>query len=122
MRVYIAGRYSADNVMEVLGNIRAGQEAAVNLMLRGYYVHCPWLDHQLVLSYGGAYLTSQFLKDNSMAFLEVCDAVYVLPGWETSNGTKAEIVRSKKLNIPVFYYIEKLNKYRESKESCTLTT
>jgi hypothetical protein len=36
-------------------------------------------------------------------FLKKCDALAVLPGWETSIGTKQEIENAKKYNIPIFY-------------------
>ena len=39
----------------------------------------------------------------SMAWLEVSDAVFVLPNSENSKGTQAEIKRAEELNIPVYH-------------------
>ncbi len=36
-------------------------------------------------------------------FLIRCDALAVLPGWETSGGTKIEIENATKRAIPIFY-------------------
>ena len=35
--------------------------------------------------------------------LKRADALAVLPGWETSNGTKEEIENAKKYKFPIFY-------------------
>jgi hypothetical protein len=48
-----------------------------------------------------------------MDWLEVSDIVYVLPGFETSKGTLAEIERAEELNIPIVYSFEELISYRE---------
>lgn len=117
MRVYIAGRYNADNMMEVLGNIRRGMNATAMLLSEGYHAYCPWLDHELAIGTWGEALTEQILKENAMAWLEVCDAIYVLPGWEKSKGTKAEIERAEELNIPVFFGYVGLNNFRAKQES-----
>ncbi len=36
-------------------------------------------------------------------FLLRCDALAVLPGWETSDGTKIEIKNAVKRSLPIFY-------------------
>jgi hypothetical protein len=46
---------------------------------------------------------SKFAWDMNAEFLKRCDALAVLPGWETSNGTKMEIDNAAKKAIPVFY-------------------
>jgi len=46
------------------------------------------------------------IKDLSMAWLDVSDAVLVLPKYRKSGGTNLEIARAKELGIPVFYSIE----------------
>lgn len=107
MRVYVAGCYSSDNVMGVLGNIRNGLNQSANLFSAGYYVYSPWLDFQFAISLYGD-LPAQYYKDNSMAWLEVSDVVYVLPYSENSKGVQAEIERAKELKIPVVHSITEL--------------
>ena len=50
-----------------------------------------------------------------MAWLEVSDAVVLVPGWEQSNGTKKEIEVAEKLGIPVYSYDDFKNGWLESK-------
>ena len=44
----------------------------------------------------------------SIAWLEVSDAILVVPGSEESKGTQKEIDRANELKIPVFYTIRDL--------------
>lgn len=107
--VYVAGSYSADNVISVLDNIREGQRWGTRLLLRGYAPFCPWNDYhfQLMLR-GDERLTVQHYYDYSMKFLEVSDIVFVTPNWESSKGTIAEIARAEQLGIPVVYNLDEL--------------
>lgn len=102
-RVYVAGPYSADNVLEVLRNIGKGQKACANLFKLGFAPFCPWHDKSYVYDNPDETFTVPMFYEYSMAWLEVSDAVMVLPGYETSKGTLAEIKRAEELGIPVFY-------------------
>ena len=55
VKVYVAGAYSADNVLDVLSNIRRGIRASTEIFLAGYSPFCPWLDYHFQLQ----------LQDNS---------------------------------------------------------
>jgi len=99
-RVYVAGKYNADNVIDVLRNIKRGTQACVDLLIRGYVPFCPWLDYNFQW-YGN--LTIEDYYRYSMGWLEVSDCLYVLKGSEFSKGTQAEIERAKELNIPILY-------------------
>jgi len=106
-RIYLAGSYSADNIIGVLDNIRKGQRAGAVAMMKGYAVFCPWLDYQLHFHLReGETIPKKIYQDNSMAWLEVSNEVWVLPGYENSNGTKREIARAHELKIPVKYLTE----------------
>jgi hypothetical protein len=85
---------------------------SVEVLLAGFSPFCPWLDYhfQLMLQ-GEESLQVKDFYNYSMAWLEVSDAVLVLPGFEKSKGTLAEIKRAKELNIPIYYEFEKLLKY-----------
>lgn len=99
-RIYVAGSYSADNVIQVLNNIQVGTKKCVELLKKGYVPFCPWIDYQFQF-----YDTSLTVEDYyrySMGWLEVSDAVLVLPNSENSKGTQAEIKRAKELGIPVY--------------------
>ena len=106
--VYVAGPYSADNVLEVLDNIRRGTALAADVLQAGFAVWWPWADAALVQIRSGFSVAQ--LRANSMAWLERSDAVLVARGWERSVGTCAEIDRATALGIPVYYCLGDLVK------------
>lgn len=109
IRVYVAGKYSDDNVLGVLGNISRGIDLCKRLFLTGYAPFCPWFDHQYVLRMTDderKYLTVSMFHDYSLAWLDASDCMLVIPDRiETSRGVQAEIARAVKIGIPVFYNI-----------------
>jgi len=109
-KVYVAGAYSSDNVLGVLNNIREGIRVSTEILLAGYAPFCPWLDHQFVLALReGEHIPVRAFQENSIAWLEVSDVMVLVPGWENSHGTRAEIEIARTLNIPVYTYEDFLN-------------
>jgi len=110
-RVYVAGSFSADNVISVLDNMRIGMRASVEVLLAGFSPFCPWLDYHFNLMLReGEKLRVEDFYNYSLAWLDVSDAMFVIPNSESSKGTQAEIIRAKELNIPIFYTMELLCK------------
>ena len=104
-RIYVAGKYSANNVLDVLRNIGRGEAMCAKLFSMGYAVFCPWHDKSYVTDLPEDDFTVQQFYDYSMAWLEVSDAIFMLQGWEKSKGAVAEHLRAEELGIPVFYTI-----------------
>jgi hypothetical protein len=116
-RVYVAGAYSADNVLGVLDNIREGVRWSTQVLLAGYAPFSPWTDfHFQLMLRGDEELQVEDYYEFSLAWLRVCDAVFVTPDWEQSKGTRAEIAEAERLGIPVVYDLddlpEALNRWR----------
>ena len=108
-RIYVAGSYSADDVIVVFDNMRRGMRKGLEVLLAGYSPFVPWFDfHFNLMLREGESISLQQYYDYSMAWLEASDGVLVLPNSENSKGTQAEIKRAKELNIPVFYSLEEL--------------
>jgi len=105
-RVYVAGAYSADNVLDVLKNIGIGEEMGAKLFALGYAPFVPWHDKDFILRRPDDEFNVSEFYAYSLAWLEVSDAMLVLPGYESSAGTLNEIQFAKKREIPVFYGIE----------------
>jgi Domain of unknown function (DUF4406) len=110
-RVYVAGKYSADNVIDVLENIKQGINHGALVLKMGCAVFCPHLDHHFAMSAWGSILSKKQYQDNSMAWLEVSDIVYIMPDSKDSRGVQREIERAKELHIPICY---SLNELREA--------
>jgi len=106
-RVYIAGKLSdgAVNYIQNVSNMISWGEKVRRL---GFAVFIPALDFLIGLKIGDWKYDDYF--NNSQPWLEVSEAVFVCPESEDSKGTQEEIRRAKKLDIPVFYTLEELNK------------
>lgn len=115
IRVYVAGKYSDTNVLDVLGNISRGISLCKDLFLMGYAPFCPWLDHQYVLQMSDAErksLTVPMFHEYSLAWLDVSDCILVIPERiESSRGVQNEIARAKEIGIPVFYSINEMEEW-----------
>ena len=108
-RIYIAGAYSASNVITVLDNMRKGMRLATKVFLLGYAPFCPWLDFhfQLMLREGETLSVEDYYR-YSIAYLQVSDAMLLVPGWQSSKGTKKEMEIAERKNIPIYYDINEL--------------
>ena len=108
MRVYVAGKYSDTNIIACLNNIHEGIKMSVEVLKLGHACFCPWLDYQF--QFFSKDLKVEDYYRYSMAWLEVSDCVLVLPGYETSKGTLAEIKRAEEKGINIYYKLEDLPK------------
>ena len=104
-KIYVAGKYSADNVIDVLHNIREGIKISAKLIKMGYSPFCPWLDHQF--SFYEDISVEEYYK-YSIDFLKVCDAMLVLPHSENSKGTQKEIIIAENMGMPIYYSLEEI--------------
>ena len=106
--IYVAGPYSADNVIDVLKNIGRGQQVCANLFDYGFNPFCPWHDHHFITDNPECDASIERFYEYSIEFLKVSDAVFLVDGWEKSKGTLKEIEIANKYGIPVFEYITDL--------------
>lgn len=114
IKVYVAGPYSDDNVLGVLKNIGRGQYYASLLFRLGFAPFTPWHDKEFVIqNWDGDFTVKQFYN-YSTAWLEVSDAVFVVPNRaglknvEDSYGTLQELKVARQRNIPIFFTVEEL--------------
>jgi len=111
-RLYVAGAYSADDVLQVFENMRLGMQVGTDLLLKGHYPFVPWFDHHFFFMKGKKKITIEMIQQHSMVWLEVSDAVVVLPNSENSKGTQAEIKMAEILGMPI-YYLDKNFKHKD---------
>ena len=109
-KVYVAGPYSGDNVADVLSNIGRGEHMAALLFEMGYAPFCPWHDKDFRIKRPDAEFKLNQYYEFSMSWLRVSDCLLVLPNYENSKGTLAEIEEANKIGIPVYYSINELLK------------
>ncbi len=94
---YVAGPYRADSESGVIANIRRAEAVAIMLWQMGYAVLCP---HKNTALFGGLCPDDVWLKGD-LVMMERCDLVVLVPGWQESSGTRAEVERARELGIPV---------------------
>ena len=111
IKVYVAGPYSADNVLSVLQNIGRGEKACAELFRLGFAPFCPWHDKSYVIDNPDVEFNVEAFYEFSIAWLEVSEIMLVLPGHSESVGTIKEIARAVDLEIPVRYSIDEVVKY-----------
>jgi hypothetical protein len=105
LRIYVGGKYNDEHVFKILNNMRVGIKYSIAIFNLGHYPYSPWLDYPFIWL-GEGELDCERLYDLSMAWLKVSEAMFVVPGWETSKGTKAEIKEAESLGIPIYYNLE----------------
>ena len=110
-RIYVAGAMSADNILDVLGNISVGISVGAQLLEKGYAPFVPHFDVFFKIQNGPNYnVPMKYYYDYTLEWLKASDAVVVCPDWENSVGTKNEIQTAIELGMPVFYSIEELER------------
>lgn len=106
-RVYIAGRLN-DMACDYIKNVHQMIVTSEQVRKLGFAVYIPGIDFIQGMVFGDWDYADYF--DNSQAWLDASDAVFLTPGWETSEGTRREIERAKSQNISVFDDLNELAK------------
>jgi nucleoside 2-deoxyribosyltransferase len=103
--VYIAGPFTAETDEEIYINICAAEQAAYSAQLMGLAALCP---HSIGRSFVGTH-TPEYWYEATLEMMRRCDAVFLVDGWEDSEGTILEIGEAGRLGIPVFGNLNKLD-------------
>lgn len=106
-RVYIAGKLN-DMACDYIKNVHRMIIWSEKVRKLGFAVYVPGTDFLQGLIFGNWEYADYF--DNSQAWLDVSDAIFLTPGWETSEGTKREIERAKGQGMPVYSDLDLLAK------------
>lgn len=104
-KIYIAGKLN-DNAVNYIKNMHNMIRTANKIRRLGYSVYIPCLDILSGLVEGDMEYADYF--ENNLPWLEAADVIFVLPGYETSKGTQAEILHAERLGIPVYFDIKEL--------------
>jgi hypothetical protein len=108
LKIYIAGNYSSDNIIDGLKNIGYGRKAAAHLFSIGFAPFAPWWDASFVTDNPTGDYTKDMFYAASLQWMESSDAIYVISGVGKGGGVDMEIARAKSLGIPVFYELKEL--------------
>jgi hypothetical protein len=97
--VFISGPYRAATIRGIQENIRRAEEWMIKFILAGWAVICP---HKNTALFDGLAPDETWLKMDR-ELLSRCDAVFMMPGWEKSEGAKAERQEARRLGLRIIY-------------------
>lgn len=107
--IYVAGKYRAATPWQVLDNIRTAQEASLQIWKMGGVALCP---HSNTGLFQGECDDDVWLRGDE-ELLRRCDAVYLLPRWEESQGASSEHALALNLGLPTFESLGRLRGWIE---------
>lgn len=110
MRVcYIAGPFRSSDHAQRAAHVLTAQAAAVDLARIGFAPYCPHAN----LGHAFGAIDERVATEVNTAFLRLCDAFLLLPGWGESLGTRAELEEARRLGLPVFESIQEVRAWRQ---------
>lgn len=107
-KVYVAGKLNAI-ACDYIQNVHRMIKWARKIRATGFAVYVPAIDLLEGLVDGHFQYEDYF--NNSQPWLMAADAVFLVPGWQSSKGTKEEIETAKMCGIPVFDELPKMIRY-----------
>lgn len=108
IKVYVAGKYSGFNVIEILQNIGRGKKVCAELFKLGYAPFCPWHDASYSEDNPSCRFTVNDFYEYSIEWLRASDAVFMTEGWQHSRGARNELKEAKLSGIPIAYNLSDL--------------
>ncbi len=109
---YIAGPYRAKSIYNVVQNIRKAEHVSVALWRMGIPNICPHKNTALLDGCigGEGFGDASVWIDGDLEMLRRCDLVVMFPGWEGSEGARAERQCAINNNIPVFEWADSFHR------------
>ena len=103
--LYVAGPYRAEGWNGVFENVIKAREYARRFWLHGWAVICP---HANSIFMDGPDIEPMTFIDGDLEIIRRCDAIFMLPRWEQSEGAKLEHALAVKLGIPIYVHLEQV--------------
>lgn len=101
-RVYIAGRFRGPKNQDVQRHIDVASWFRAPVAEEGCFPVCVHVGEGLAMHDIQQANAGQFWLDVTLDELRTCDAVVVVPGWQSSSGTYWEVQEALRLGMPVF--------------------
>ena len=95
---YVSGRYRGSSPAEIWANIMKAREVAMDLWRMGYVALCPHLNTML---FDGVRPDADWLAGD-LVLLRRCNLIVMVPGWQESEGARAELREAIRLGLPAY--------------------
>jgi len=99
--LFISGAYRADTVKGRSQNIKRARAAAIRMWQAGYAVICPHLN---TAHFDGLCDDSVWLEGD-LEMLRRCDVIYMMKGWQDSEGARAELNHAMLWGTEILYEV-----------------
>ena len=116
-RIYISGPLTADDICEMIVNVRTAKQAARDLIDAGFGPFCPHLTYYLQECGWSASHDDWLAVD--LRWVDVSEAVLMLAGWEFSPGARMEKLRAARNSIPICFSVKAIKALFQNNEPIT---
>lgn len=104
-KIFVAGAYNGDNIIECLDNIKRGLKVCAYLLSKGYLPFCPWTDFLFHLVSDADWTpTLKQYREYCLHLIEISDIVFVISGYNTHEGVVSEVAFARDHNIVIIVY------------------
>ena len=97
--IFICGPYRGKEDIDILKNIIRAEGWARKFWADGLAVICP---HKNSSFMSGEIPEEKFLE-GYLEILSRCDILFAMPGWEKSEGARAEVKEARRLRMDIIY-------------------
>lgn len=101
IKVYMAGPIQGADTLHTLANIQNGEMWTAKVFQLGFSPFPVFSDHGFLKCVRPVPVIREVYQ-YSLAWLEVADAIFFIPGWEKSTGSLAEKKAAESLSLPIF--------------------
>ena len=103
--IYVAGPYRSTGDDGVFKNIIHARSMSRLLWKKGWAVICPHLNTAFM---DDRDIDWRVFLDGDLELIARSDALFMLPGWEESEGSNIEYRKAIELGMPIYYDIEEV--------------
>ena len=102
--IFVAGPYRAKTAWGIEQNVRRAEEIGLEVSRRG---HMPVIPHANTRFFQGEG-SDEFWLLGTQLLLARCDAIIMIPGWQDSSGSIAEMELATSLGMHVYYDVSEI--------------
>ncbi len=116
LAIYIAGPLTAESRHEIIANIRRARDAYDALCDLGHIPYCPHTQSghrartrgQLAATGCVDAEYQRWVVENDFHWLDACDALFLLPGWDRSRGARMEWQRAIARGLTIYMALDEV--------------